>query len=365
MRIIFFAYSKGIGLTNHFAKIAVDLYNKLQSEKNDLLIVSLSNEQSPGLWEYVEKHIPKSNIVKRDSEVELRNELLLIDWESSQYKIHLHGITHIKLINDILLKYKKNITTFLTIHSYAHGKWYKGIYSSIFLIYLLRYVDKVIFTTPISWNKFAFSKWLFMKGRIVHIPFCIKMDIKEKIKGENEKFQVIYLAQFHSHKQHLKFLPSIISFVRKYNDVVVYLCGDGLHRDEVVRIIQKEGLSDIIICPGRLPYDETMNKLLESDVALLLSKVETFGHAALEPILSEVPIISTRVGFAEYFIQDYINGIGISTNQDLLAALSYIKENKTKAERMSKIAREMALALFKYDNMINAYITLYLNESSY
>lgn len=64
--VYFFASSKGIGLTSHFADISVDLFHKGLEKGFHVYIVSDKKEQNPGLWQKVERKVPAEYIIKYD-----------------------------------------------------------------------------------------------------------------------------------------------------------------------------------------------------------------------------------------------------------------------------------------------------------
>lgn len=366
--LFFFAGSKGIGLTSHFADISIDLFHKGQQEEFDVYIVSDEKEQNPGLWKKVECHIPAENIIKYD-EAKPEELILKLNEKTTQYRkcvFHMQGISHIRQ-NKELLK-RDNIKGVVTVHSFSNGNWKRPIVSFIYSLYIARYVEKVIFLSPFAINHFNGSSRLKRQGKVVHIPFNLPplSEQYEKIDDnilESDRYNIVYLANFFKNKGHEKYLPAILRFVKENPDVRVYFFGEGVRRQAVISKILKNNGDKQIFCPGRISRDFVPSILEKAAAALVLSENETFGHCILEPMMMGVATISNRVGCGEYLIQDYINGIGINSATDLYKALTLLKSTPELGTQMAGNGKQMVDTFYLYENMLDAYFQLYKSLS--
>ena len=118
----FFADSKGMGLTSHFARQVSDMFES-PSRDADFYIVSDRKEQNPGCWELVRKHVPESLIVCYDEFdlVELRSRLEKILEKYENIVFHIQGVNHIRNLKPLLRLPK--VKSLVTVHSFAHGTW--------------------------------------------------------------------------------------------------------------------------------------------------------------------------------------------------------------------------------------------------
>ena len=365
--IFFFGSSANIGLTTHFATQIVDMYQYGMKEGWHVYLLSIVQEQNEGLWRRVEEHIPKEFIIKYDQNSihELNEKLLKKSLKYDRIVIHVQGISQLLSIKPLLLK--SSITKVVTtIHAFANGVPYKRpIVSFIYTLLINKYVDKAIFLSPFAMRSFCGISYLLKKGKVAHIPFSLRSELEVK-KSENvffdlDKFNIIYLANFTKNKRHEHFLDPIIRFCHENPNVRVYFFGEGKQREKVIRKVNLAKCEKQIYCPGRISYDSVKTVLNFADLALNLSASETAGHAILEPVLHCIPLIATRVGFAEYLLQDYITGYGIDSPYDLYCKLQYVFTHYDKAKSLARETKKIAMPLFDYRRMIQAYFELYNN----
>ena len=355
----FFADSKGMGLTSHFARQVVDMFES-PARDSDFYVVSDKKEQNSGCWDLVHKHIPEQFIVKYDERdfAELRSRLsgIMEKYECSVF--HIQGANHIRNLKPLLRLPK--VKSLVTVHSFAHGVWWKRpVVSLAYAVGVLRYVNKIIFTCPYSKNLFWGHGLLENAGKILHIPFALADSSTPNAESKECVFRCVYLANFFPHKQHEKYLGAVIRFCKKHKNAFFEFLGEGPCRRSVLKKVVAAGVSDRILCPGRLPRNEAMNRLRTADVALALSASETFGHNSVEPAMMGIPVIATRVGAAEYFIQDFVNGFGISNPEELYSALEFLHSNPEMRRSMGRRIRAMAERTFDYSAMIQALFSAY------
>lgn len=360
----FFADSCNIGLTTHFSTQIVDMYHYGITKGWNTYLLSTAQEQNKGLWKRVEKDIPSTYIIKYDeSQVDCLNGILLsILGQYDKVVIHVQGISQLLSIKSLLKDKKVKVVT--TIHAFANGIPYKRpIVSSIYTYLINKYVDKAIFLSPFAIRSFWGANFLLKRGKIVHIPFNLKYS-QEKKDSENryfdlDKFNIIYLANFTRNKGHERFLYAIIKFCQENANVRLYLFGEGERRKDVLAKVKKAKCEEQIFCPGRISYSDVKNVLQYADVALNLSASETAGHAAIEPIMYSIPLVATRVGLAEYILQDYITGYGVSSPNELFEKLQYVYTHYDHSRKVAMEAKKIATTIFDYEKMIEAYFELY------
>lgn len=332
----------------------------------DTYLLSTSKEQNEGSWKKVEQTISAEFIIKYDEKrlEELCEILLRVSSRYEKVVIHVQGISQLLSIKSLLKNKKVKVVT--TIHAFANGIPYKRpIVSSIYSYLINRSVDKAIFLSPFAIRSFWGAKFLFKRGKIVHIPFNLKYS-QEVIDPDNpyfdlDKFNIIYLANFTKNKGHERFLSVIIKVCQENPNVRFYFFGEGARREDVLSKVKKAKCEEQIFCPGRISYNDVKRVFQVANVALNLSASETAGHAAIEPIMYSIPLIATRVGLAEYILQDYITGYGVGSPNELYEKLQYVLNHYDVALKVASEAKKIVMTVFDYEKMIPAYFELYEN----
>lgn len=364
--VFFWGSSTNIGLTTHFSTQIIDMYQYGINKDWHIYLLSTPEEQNLGLWRRVEKEIPLNYIIKyEESKIDRLNDDLLREFvQYDKVVIHVQGISQLLSIKSLLRDKKVKVVT--TIHAFANGIPYKRpIVSSIYTYLINKYVDKAIFLSPFAIRSFWGANFLLKRGKIVHIPFNLKYS-QEKKDSENryfdlDKFNIIYLANFTRNKGHERFLYAIIKFCQENANVRFYFFGEGERRKDILAKVKKAKCEEQIFCPGRISYSDVENVLQYADVALNLSASETAGHAAIEPIMYSIPLVATRVGLAEYILQDYITGYGVSSPNELFEKLQYVYTHYDHSRKVAMEAKKIATTIFDYEKMIEAYFELYEN----
>ena len=360
--MFFFADSANIGLTSHLARQVVDMYDYGREVGFDTYCVSEEGEQNEGLWRFVEDKMPGDFII-RYNEIDLKALKKSLSEKIGQYDlsvVHFQGFNRLRNIKDLL---KGNVRSVITINSFPVKPYFKKYAIGFaYYWYARKYADKLIFLSPFALRRFVGSQKLMNKGKIVHLPLCIPQnESAERYDMPSNSFNIVYLANFLKNKGHEKFFPSIEKFARKYENVHFWLFGDGPRRDAVLKLISDSSLESKIHCPGRVDRKYVPSILKQSQTAMILSHQETGGHAFIEPIMYGCPVIGSRVGYAEYLIQDYMTSLGVDMVESLYNALEYSYrhplEMKAKAEKMNMIVD----TVFDYEAMIKAYYELYDN----
>lgn len=357
--LFFFSSSSGMGLTSHFSRQIVDMYNYGIIHGWDTYCVSTQNEQNAGLWDYVETNIPSGYIIKIPNNTSASTAIKekILGYELSI--IHVQGFSQLKEIIPLL---NKSIRCVITIHSYPNKPFLKKfVKGSAYYWMAKKYADKMIFVSPFALRGFLGGGKLSKMGKIVHIPFCLPYDdcAIESSYIKDNCFNIVYLANFLKNKGHERYFESIKRFSIEHQDVHFWFFGDGPRKSVFQDMIKKAGLEEQIHCPGRVDRKDVPGILKKSQLAMILSKKETAGHAFLEPIMNGCPVIGTRVGFAEYLIQDYITSLGIDNVDDLYKALKFAYTHYCEMKKMAKRMQSITSETFKYEAMIEAYYRIY------
>ena len=148
-------------------------------------------------------------------------------------------------------------------------------------------------------------------------------------------------------------------FADEHADVSFWFFGDGPRKNAFLKLIENAHMEKQMHCPGRVDRKYVPCLIKKSQLAMVLSRTETAGHAFIEPIMYGCPVIGTRVGFAEYLIQDYITSKGINNEKSLFETLQFAYYNQEEMKREALRLQKIINSLYDYQEMIKAYYMLY------
>lgn len=111
-------------------------------------------------------------------------------------------------------------------------------------------------------------------------------------------------------------------------DVYLYIVGEGVERNNLQSIINQYCIDDNVKLLGQKPRHELSSLMNDANAFVLASQSETFGVVYIEAMASGKPVIATRCGGPEDFVNEN-NGVLIPVNDvDSLAnALTYMRLN--------------------------------------
>ena len=170
------------------------------------------------------------------------------------------------------------------------------------------------------WGNNTYSK---LDGLITVSPF-LQRRIKEKFGVDStvvynmQGKEFGYIPSNHSSKKvRYIFVGSLLPIKRvdliieafakseiPQDDWQFYVVGDGAHRKTLEELSARLGLEKNILFLGKKKKEDIVGLYQESDVVLLASDIETFSVASIEGLACGLPVLSTRCGGPECFINE-------------------------------------------------------------
>jgi glycosyltransferase involved in cell wall biosynthesis len=100
------------------------------------------------------------------------------------------------------------------------------------------------------------------------------------------------------------------------------------------------------------------------ELAVCVSKSETFGHVIVEPIFAGIPVVTFNIGAANYSIRDFTNGFVVknkSERESFKAAVEFILRNKDAATTMRRNSRLFANQWLTWESTVRNMMDLYVS----
>jgi len=323
--VVFPVSMKNVGLLYHFTELSIALYEGLKDDPNiDLFLISERGEQNPGLWDKLEKVVPSGNISKHQRSAEFSS-FVESKIKSDRYDkvIYLsQGIVQFTESVKLKRKYKEKLWLYTRLNSFKHGAFYRGPLTFLLSLLFKRYADFVNFQCEGTARIFKNSTALFKAGKAGIIPLGLNIEddvtptdetLAEVLSDRSAKC-VVYLANFHKHKRQSDLIDFMKDFLLDDRNINLILLSEGLCLEDCKSQVLRLGLQRQVHFPGRVHRKYIPYILRRSDLSIVFSKVETFGHNILEPLFYGSPVISSNVGIASDIIKDFSNGALLCTD---------------------------------------------------
>lgn len=147
-------------------------------------------------------------------------------------------------------------------------------------------------------------------------------------------------------------------------DIHVRIIGDGPENIHLQQLITENNLSDSVGILGELEKKDIANVMMESDIFILLSRLETFGVVFIEALSTGLYCIGTKCGGPEYILKHDFLGAVLDNSDDI----SYLSEHvdeviRSGVYRQSKKERvDYVMDMYSYDSFLLKFDDLVLSK---
>jgi len=147
------------------------------------------------------------------------------------------------------------------------------------------------------------------------------------------------------------------------NNQIIYIGRDSYEKGiDILKQIEPKLNTNVVYCTN-LPWKETMEKLVESKILVVPSRIESIPQVIKEAFYLKIPVISTDVGGVSEIIQDQKSGILVPPNNPdkLLESINHLIENKKLAETLGNSGHDFITENFSWEFLLPKYISFYKN----
>lgn len=267
--------------------------------------------------------------------------------------IHAHFTTYGYIA--IKLKDKLNVPLVITEHS-SHINT-NPINKDIYKLAKCAYngSDSLIAVSP-SLSKTIYDKF---SKKSLYIPNIVDVEtFKYEIKQDSEFFTFTSTGNLNDVKRMDLLIKAFAIAFKDINNVRLTIFGDGPNKQDLENLISNLDLENVVNLMGLCSRQAIANHLQKSDCFVLASKSETFGVAFIEALAVGVPVISTKSGGPEIFINKN-NGLLVDLNNvnQLAASMKFMYNNVGNYNRkeISKLTHNNYGAKHVADKIINEY----------
>lgn len=238
-------------------------------------------------------------------------------------------------------------------------KYYKGINEST--RYMEENSDKVIFISHAVEKKY--SQYFRDKNKLTVIYNGVSEenyynDIKNK--DYNGKIKIVFIGAIRKEKNQFELIKSINKLVneKKYNDIVVYIFGDGDQEyiNSMKEYINNHNLNEYIIFKGKVK--NVKKYIRDSHIGVVCSKNEAFGRVTIEYMMGGITVIASNQGANTELINKGKDGMiyQLGDINDLSNKIEFLYQNREILQSMSILGQTKSLNEFtSFINTENIY----------
>jgi glycosyltransferase involved in cell wall biosynthesis len=147
-------------------------------------------------------------------------------------------------------------------------------------------------------------------------------------------------------KGHAYLLEAAAILREKISDLKIVIVGGGPLEDELKRLAEAKGVSDLVVFTG--PRRDLEHLYSAMDVFVFPSWFETFGNAVLEAAAYGLPVVASAVGGLLETVEDARTGILVPPRDPVALAggILYLAQNPLLATNMGAAGRERVKRYF-------------------
>lgn len=136
------------------------------------------------------------------------------------------------------------------------------------------------------------------------IPNVVEGKLIERDRNDGE-IRILNVSDMVDEIKNISALLSAFASARtKHPNLKLYLVGGGKDLEYLKGLAKELKISDDVTFYGRLKNEEVLDLYQDIDFAVINSRVETFSVVAAESLLAGKPIITTRCGGVEEFVNE-------------------------------------------------------------
>lgn len=190
--------------------------------------------------------------------------------------------------------------------------------------------------------------------------------IKRELFQANENTLIIIsIAELHERKGLKYLIETIPEIVKKFPNIKLVIVGEGPERKNLESLIKnlntstKIDLKNHIILTGR--QREIPKLLKSSDIFTLPSRREAFGLVLLEAMITELPVVASKIGGIPEIIENGKNGLLVEpeNSEKLAKALMDLIADPDKRIKLSQAGLKTVREKFTAKKMAKEYEKIY------
>lgn len=200
----------------------------------------------------------------------------------------------------------------------------------------------------------------FVRARLSFIPNGIPIQPLCRPHHSGPK-KLIFVGRLHKQKGLDLLLQALSSDNLRALGYIMEIAGDGPEKDNLMKMCAENSLSERVHFLGELAPNAVRAHLVNADIFVLPSRYEGMSNAALEAMECGLPILATRCGGIDRWIENEAGWVVATNNSAALeAALSEaLHLDRDRLEAIGQVTRQLAEQHFSIESVAKQYIDLF------
>lgn len=232
-----------------------------------------------------------------------------------------------------------------------------------------KYIDKRVRNT-IAISSYLYENYIKQSCNSVLLPPIFSDSVKRERMDQRDDNSGIVRLVYAGAMSSKDYIDTLLQAIMRINKDEIRITFDiiGSEKKQVKKLVQTNELERFgIYCHGRLPHDETIKIVGESDLSVLLRMDKQYAKAGVstkfcEAMMLGVPSICTAVGGTDLYVKDGINGFLVNDNKAETLEIALLRILNLSREQILEIknnAMETANIMFtaeKYKIAFNNFL---------
>ena len=229
----------------------------------------------------------------------------------------------------------------------------KNIYEYVIKILLKKH--KISFVSEDLKNKFE-KRRIAKSINSFYIPNPFEFDVVNR-EVSSKKLNFINIANLIPLKNQKRLIYAFSKLIKQYENIQLFILGDGILLEELKTLTDKLTLNDNIIFTGRVKNIDSY--LSNANFGILPSIREGLPIALLEKINYELPIIiSETSGNKTFFKQNKILYVDPESIEDIYDKMKLVIENEEKYIKITQNLKSELTFKLNANNISNQYLNI-------
>lgn len=215
-----------------------------------------------------------------------------------EFDVVISFLNHFNLINLITKQDEKVIISIRNYITLQHANFTGKLLTSL-IKHNIEKADRIIAVSKMIAEDIK-KNFSIDSSRIniIYNPYEINLISEmaiEEITVNNQSLEnkriIVTVGSYHNKKGHVNLLNIFVNLVKKYDDLLLIIVGDGTLRKDYEEYIKKYSVQDKVILTGFV--ENPFKYIKKSTIFVLPSRHEGFPNVLVEAMICSKPIIST------------------------------------------------------------------------